>query len=195
MSLVVVVERRSLAIGAEVQVIADSTLVSIAEDVVQVGLAKRSITSNAGMHGLAAELRSNVDRLEDWNELVAWMGLAGGLDADRAVVPIWTAQALMADSNDGRLASIADSIVASSAAGVQQSGADGIERRLLSDRSEPVHGVMSVLLGNMAWEADIEVLADGASHEALLRQRSDAAVAGACSKPSWSRISLWRRIR
>jgi hypothetical protein len=98
MRVVVLVVRVSLAVAAEIRVVADGTLVASALDVVVLALAEWSIAVDADMARLA--IAWSRDRLVQRCEAVAWVDERGVLDALGAVVPVWAVQALVADTED-----------------------------------------------------------------------------------------------
>ena len=86
MSSVVSVGGKCLAIGTEVSVVADSTLVSVASDVSSLVLAERTITADVLMGHGTTNGTGNV--LINRCETVTGMDMAGALDTSIAVVPI-----------------------------------------------------------------------------------------------------------
>lgn len=91
----------SFAVCAEVSVVANSTLKSVATNIVLLALdsAKRAITIDTEV-GLWTRTISG-ERLIERSEAVAWVYLCGAKAAGGAVVPVRAIQALVADANDG----------------------------------------------------------------------------------------------
>jgi hypothetical protein len=178
-STVVVVAGQSLARRAEVRVVAHSALVADTRDVWLVNLipAKRTVAVNARM---ASEHRLGLgDRVVDGREAVASMLERSLSNARAAVVPVWAVQALVADTKDSLVAAIADGVVANmTARGKGNLGGDA-EDSALGGRLEAVRGVVAVLVGGVARDAQVEVIASCASDKLVLRQNIHAVVASA----------------
>ena len=98
MSWVVAIAGHSFAVGAEVGVMADGTLVAITSDVALVRGAQRAVTVDATMSGLGNT--GNLDRSVERCKAVARVLLGSITNAGRAVVEIWARQALVADTAD-----------------------------------------------------------------------------------------------
>jgi hypothetical protein len=120
MGLVVGVRWASLAAGAEVGIVAYSTLVSVTLDIsleVVALVAKRTVTVDANVTSLAAIGTRNGRKIVEWlvnrDEAVAWVDEVGIWHADRAEIPIGAIEALMSDTIDVFITAIADCIVAS----------------------------------------------------------------------------------
>jgi len=88
--LVVRIGRAGLAVGAEVSVMADSTLVTISRNVGRVagGTAERTIAADADVHRTMAIDAGIPERLIDGDESVAGVNETGINDTLRAVVPV-----------------------------------------------------------------------------------------------------------
>ena len=86
MSRVVGIAGQSLAIGAEVGVVADSALVTVASNISLVGCTQRSITVNATVGRF--DDTHNLDRCVDGRKAMASMLVACGINARGAVVEI-----------------------------------------------------------------------------------------------------------
>jgi len=195
MGPVVIIEWRRLAVCAEVQIITDSTLVTIAEDEKHVILTQRTITADASVNGFMTTLRSNVDRFIDWNKSMPRVALASGGGAGSTVIPIWATEALVANANDSRVTAITDGVVTSATARSEQSCTYNVERSILRCWCESVHRVVTMFLGNMARKTDIIVFTGRAGHEALLWEGCNAAVASACLKcRGWLRRRSFRPL-
>ena len=103
MGLVVGVQGASLAIGTEVEVIADSTLVANATDVsrISTGLsAKWSIAANANVNGLGSASPDVGEMLIDWYKPMVRVNEAGILDAASAVIPVRAVKTLVTNTSD-----------------------------------------------------------------------------------------------
>lgn len=98
MCSVVVVRRKSFAVGAEISVMADSTLVTITNDVGILICAEWAIAMDA-IVTLGSCWRIGYGFVK-WDEAVVGVVTSSILDAARAVIPIWAIQALVANSND-----------------------------------------------------------------------------------------------
>ena len=98
MCSVMVVRRKSFAVGAEISVMADSTLVAIANDVGILICAEWAIAMDA-IVTLGSCWRVGYGFVK-WDEAVIGVVTSSILDAARAVIPIWAIQALVANSND-----------------------------------------------------------------------------------------------
>ena len=95
---VVHVRWQCLAASTEVNIIADSALVTNASDAAWIGLVKAewAIAVDEGVALLAGEGLG--DGLVDWNEAMARVDLVHLLDAAFTVVPVRAVEALMADT-------------------------------------------------------------------------------------------------
>ena len=98
MCSIVVVCRKSLAVGAKISVVANSTLVAITNDVGILVCAKWAIAMDA-IVTLGSCRRVGYGFVE-WDEAVIGVVTSSILDTAGAVIPIWAIQALVADSND-----------------------------------------------------------------------------------------------
>jgi len=178
-STVVVVAGQSLARRAEVRVVAHSALVADTRDVWLVDLipAERTVAVDARM---ASEHRLGLgDRVVDGREAVTSMLERSLSNARAAVVPVWAVQALVADAKDGLVAAIADGVVANMTARSKGSLGGDAEDSALGGRLEAVGGVVAVLVGGVAGNAQVEVIAGRASDKLVLRQNIHAVVASA----------------
>ena len=100
-------------------------------------------------------------------------------NARAAVVPIWAVQALVTDAVDLLVTAIADGVVANVTARGKGSLCGHAEDSTLSGRLEAVRGVVSVFVGGVARDAQVEVIASRASDKLMLRQHVNAVVASA----------------
>jgi len=110
MRLVVSVGRACFAVAAEVGIMTHSTFVSYASDVPRTAsvVAERTIAANAEMN---STIVSWFDAVVDWNETVAGMDEAGIQDTIRAIVPVGAIEALVTNTFDVLVASIANGAV------------------------------------------------------------------------------------
>lgn len=101
-SLVVEVRRAGLAARTEVRVVADSTLVTVTNNVCGLVGAKWSITVDAVVAGLCEMVLKMdfADWLVDGSKSVTGVDEGGIDNAVRAVVPVWAVKALVADTID-----------------------------------------------------------------------------------------------
>ena len=95
---VVVVRRKSLAVGAKISVMANSTLVAVTDDVGILVCAEWAIAMDA-IVTLGSCRRIGYGFVER-DEAVIGVFTSSILDAAGAVIPIWAVQALVANSDD-----------------------------------------------------------------------------------------------
>lgn len=76
-----------LAVGAEISIIAYSTLVAISSDIGLLVLAKRAITADVSVGDRTIDRAGNV--FVDRGKPMTWVNVTGALGASRAVIPIW----------------------------------------------------------------------------------------------------------
>jgi hypothetical protein len=100
MSSVVAVDWDSLTIGTEVGVVADCTLVTIANNIAAISLvlAERPITVDAIVNLRASRRLGN--RLVDWHKTMTGVDMFCTLNARRAEVPVGANQTLVADADN-----------------------------------------------------------------------------------------------
>jgi hypothetical protein len=113
-SLVVSVVRTGLAIGTEIQVVADRALVSSATNVGRISIAsiaKRSITADANMNSCRSAEANIRERLVDRRKSVARMADLDILDAVGTVVPIRAIETLVANAKDVLVTAVTNSVV------------------------------------------------------------------------------------
>jgi len=112
MGLVVRVGWARLARSAEVGVMADSALITITSDIGSRARAQRTIAAHSVMDSLVSgtepEVAGTLNRLVQGNEPVAGVDERGVHLTARAVIPIGTIQALVADALDGLVTTITD---------------------------------------------------------------------------------------
>lgn len=108
------------------------------------------------------------------------------LSTIRTVVPIRAVQTLVADTTNVVVAPVADSIVADIAAGVQASHDRSVKDSAPNCRGKAVLRVMAMLVLSEAGLAKIEILANFAVQEFLLREFLNTAIARTSQKH-------WRR--
>jgi len=118
--------------------------------------------------------------LIDGHEAVTRVNILGALDAFGAKVPIRAVQALVTHTVNELLAAITNSRVANVPSSIAQEICQGRQAGIRGCSFESMAGVMTVLVANMAFHAEIVVIASGACDELLLRQNFDAAIASAC---------------
>jgi hypothetical protein len=99
---------------------------------------------------------------------MSWVDNLGALDALGAVIPVWAVQALVAHTVDELIAAIADSRVAYIATGIAKELGNGWKSSVFDSGLEGVSGMMTVLVLDMAFHAEIVVIAGHASNELLL---------------------------
>jgi hypothetical protein len=172
MRFIVGVGRVGLAVGTEVRVVADGALVPVSGDVrlkAAGGVAERSIAIDSIVTGPAGEWSAlGGVRLEHRDELVLRVDKAGVDETFRAVVPVWTVHALVANTIDVLVTPVTDSTVAYVAARGKQSLGYDIKLRALDCRSEGVLWIVAVLQGDVTGDAEVVVLAGSAGDEVLV---------------------------
>jgi len=185
-SLVVWVRWAGLAATTEVGVMADSALVAITSDVslhtTAIGGAKRSITEDTGVTGLRGVLTTQgvevTDRLVEWDKSVAGVNEAGVCNASRAVVPIWAVEALVADTIDVLVTTIADGIMGGVAARSKESLSQQAMVGFFGNEAEGMLRVMAVFHLYMALDAKVVIITSSASDKVILSQLRNAGIAG-----------------
>jgi small basic protein len=174
MSAVMLVRWAGLAIGTEISVMADCTLVTVASNIVGLVDTKRTITVDSVMGRLASKRTKSAGSIVDWlvegNESMAWMDELGIWHASSAIIPIWAIQALVSDTIDIAIASITDSLVGSVAARLEKCVGQRIKLHVLHRRSKGVLWIMAMLQTVMAWKADIIILTADTGDEVILRE-------------------------
>jgi hypothetical protein len=167
-SLVVSVHRASLAVGAEVQVAADSALVAGTTNVVGVGLAlaaERAITADANMDGRRSSDPNVSELLIDWHKSVAVVSDLGRQHASGAEVPVRAVQALVADTRNVLVTAITDSVVEVVAARLHL-GSDVVRHLgVLDSRDKTVLGMVTMSVLGEACLAQVKVFTDSAVEE------------------------------
>jgi hypothetical protein len=88
-------------------------------------------------------------------------------NASCAKIPVWAIEALVTDTIDVLVTSIANSVVASVAAWSKQSLGNKIKLGILNSRSECMLGVVAMLQAHMARNTEIIVITGSASDEVL----------------------------
>jgi hypothetical protein len=187
-SLVVWVRWASLAAGTEIGVMADSTLVSITLDIrlSTIGtVAKRSITVDAMVTSLGS-IRSRhgcdiVEGFVDGYEAMASMDEASIDVAGWAEVPVWAIKALVTNTVDVLVASIANGIMSNVTARSEKCLSNDIEMSILNSWLECMLGVVAMLHTNVARNAEVVVRAWSASNEVLLSEFLNARVTSTSS--------------
>jgi hypothetical protein len=177
MSVVVTVARVSLAVLAEIGVVAHSALVTDTLNVRQVllVLAQGTVTIDAGVAVAAVERLGQ--RFIDWHKTMAGVDVLRALDTVGAVVPVWAVQALVTDAIDELVTSVANGGVADIASGVAKEVCQSWEGSIRGSSGESMTGVVAVLVADVAVHAQVVVFAGKAGDELLLGEALDAAVA------------------
>lgn len=192
-SLAVKVGWASLAAGTEVGIMADSTLVTVTLDVVALVLAERAITVDTAVSLLASK-HGVRNRIVDRHKAVTFVNERSTLEASTAVVPIWAVEALVADTENEIVTAIADGLMSDVAAWLEHFCHTILHtgRQGLSGWSEGVLWVVTVLIGNMALNAEIKVWAVIAGNEAVFSSLDETRVAG--PNPLLDRFGLLLRL-
>jgi hypothetical protein len=159
-----------LAVCAEISVIADRALKADALDVrlLLLVLAEGTIAVDANVAVAAG------NRLSQWlidgDEAMSRMYVLGALDALGTEVPVRAVQTLVADTVDELLTSIADSGVSYITTSIAEKVGQSRHACVGSGGLESMTGVMTVLVVNMALQAQVVVLARCASNKLCLTQ-------------------------
>lgn len=177
--MVVLVAGVGLAVLAEVGIVANSALVADAVNVRQILLVLAEGTVTVDTVVAVCAVQRLCQRLVDGNKAMTGVDELGVLETVRAVVPVWAVQALVADTVDELVTAIADGVVTDVPARVAQEIGQGRQDSLGRGGLEGVARVVTVLVANMASEAEVVVFARNAGNEFLLGEDLDAAVAGA----------------
>lgn len=184
--LVVAVVGVGFARLAEIGIVADSTLVPIANNVGNAlagGRAQRTIAANANMGrpagGAVVKPSHKLERLTDWNEPVPNMRARGVFHALVAVVPVGAVQALVTNTSDGVLTPIADGVMHLATASIEAGSNLWLKTSAFNSWNEGMLGVMSVTVLGEAGSAKVKVVTGSAMNKLDLGQILDAAVASA----------------
>lgn len=110
MGAVMTVSRQGFAFGAEVSVVADSTLVAISSNVMFGLLAQRAVAVDSIVDRSAMIGKRN--RLIKRHKPMTRMTCSGAFDACRTEVPVWAIQTLMANTVNVFITSVANSEMA-----------------------------------------------------------------------------------
>jgi hypothetical protein len=158
--LVVVMSGQCLAVGTEIDIVTDGTLVADTGNIALGGLvlAKRSITEDTEVSGVL--VRVLADSLVDRNKSMARVVLGSIDDAVRAVIPIGTGQTLVAGTNNTLLTAVTDGGVLELTAG-KAAGHDQVLQAEVAVRAkgESVGRVVTMLISQKAAETQVIVLA------------------------------------
>jgi hypothetical protein len=156
-SSVVKIRWASFTAGTEIGIVAHGTLVSITLDISLNNIArvaKRSVAIDAVVTGLAcvgSRHRSGViERFVNWHESVTRMNETCVGNAGSAEVPIWAIKALVADTIDILVTTVANSVVTNVAAWSEKSFGNQIKVRILDSRLKCMIGVVAMLHSNVA---------------------------------------------
>jgi hypothetical protein len=182
--LVVAVRRTRLAVCTEIGVMADGTLVTLANDVaVTAALAQRAIAANAKMVGPAdgtdVHTLPRFNILIDGHETVVRVDESSIDNAVVAVVPVRAVEALVTDATDGLVTTITDGIVSLVPAGFETAGHLRLKHSPLDSGTESMLGVVPMLVLGEAGFAQVEVLAYITVDKVAFGQLRHARVAGA----------------
>jgi len=165
--------------------VADCALVAVADDVsgaLAGRRAERTIATDAdvgrAVEGADASVGCQLQGLIDRHEAVARVDEAAVLVAGRAVVPVRAVQALVTDSLDLDIASVADSAVLLVAASGQAPRNLKLKASPLNSSHEGMLGMMTVAILGKASSAKIKVIACSAVDELILRELLHTTVAG-----------------
>jgi hypothetical protein len=162
MSTVVLAVWVGFAVGAEVGVVADSALVTHSLNVVVLALAEGTVTINANVTRWIAA-RSGNGLIESCKSMLGMYEL-GVLDAFGAVVPVWAGKALVANPEDWLVTTITEGSVLNVASwSTEELGQRA--KSVLSNSLEGMCWVVTMLIGLVACNAEIEIIAINASHE------------------------------
>jgi hypothetical protein len=183
MGLVVEVSWASLAVLAEVRVVAHGALVAnAANEINRRAFAERAITLDTDMH--RPRSGSNIDGHRWFDVLVDRGEPVAGMDKVRvdvaviAVVPVRTIQALVTHAVDALVAAVTIGIM-----GLATTGCKALSDLLGEDgafgsRNEGMLGMVAMLIALEAHLAKIKVLAVGAVDKLRVLQLAEATVAG-----------------
>ena len=168
MGVVVPIRGVSLAVGAEVGVMAHSTLVSGALDIryAILVLTERTVTVDTIVAVAAAHRLGQ--GLVDRDKAMSRVDELGALDTLGAEVPVGAVEALVAHTIDELLAPIANSGVAHVPARIAKEICKGRHGSLLGGSLEGMAGVVAVLVVDVALHAKIVVFTGGAGNELTL---------------------------
>jgi len=109
---------------------------------------------------------------------VAGVNEAGVCNASRAVVPIWAVEALVADTIDVLVTTIADGIVGGVAARSKESLSQQAMVGFFGNEAEGMLRVMAVFHLYMALDAKVVIITSSASDKVILSQLRNAGIAG-----------------
>ena len=171
MGPVVKIGGTSLATGAEVGIVAYGTLVAVSDNVRGLAIAKRSIAVDTMVASLVEV--SNTD-LTNWliygNKAMSWVDERGIVNTSGAVIPIWTVEALVADTIDVLVTAVTYGMMACVPAWLEKRLCQWIQCDALNSRCESMLWVVTVLETNVARNAKIKIVTSGASDKAFLRK-------------------------
>lgn len=176
--LVVQVGWASLTAGTEVGIMADSTLVTVTLDVRALVLAKWAITEDT-LVILFASQHWVRKRIVNRDEAVALVDEWSAPEASAAVVPVWAVEALVTNTEDGLVTAIAHGLMSDVAAWLEHSCYTIVHTgtQALSGWRESMLWVVTMLVGDMALNAEIEIWTVAAGNEAVLSSLNQARVA------------------
>lgn len=181
MRLVVLIGRAGFAVGTEVQVVANGTLVANTTDVSRRGCrgtAEWPITADPDMNRLSHRGSVKVgERLIDSGKSVPRVHEVRILDTVSAVVPVRAVEALVADASDVGVTSITDGVVGLIATGRHLHANMGGHLGARDSSCETMLGVVAVGILGEAWLAEIIIFTGSAVEKFSFRQFSHALVA------------------
>lgn len=183
--LVVIVGWASLAVGAEVGIVAYSALVPVSRDVWKGGgarrRAQRAIAADAIMSRTVqcadSSAAGRLQLLVDGHKAMVWVDEWGVGNASGAIIPVGTIEALVADALDLFIAAVANGVVGLAATWVQSARHFILQPGSLNSWDEAVLGMMAMAVLGKARSAEIKVLACGAVDKVRLGELLDTAVA------------------
>jgi hypothetical protein len=162
MCLVVVVCRTGFTVGTEVQIAANSALVSSATDVVRIDVAsraKRSITADANVNGCWCAKADIFKWFVDWGESVTRVDNPDGLHASRTIIPVRAVEALVTNTCNVVVTAITYGVMRVVTAWVHLGCDIGGHLGALDSGCKTVLGVMPVSILGETLLAKVKVLA------------------------------------
>jgi hypothetical protein len=152
--LVVGVGRTGFTIGAEISVMTNRALESLANNILRTALprsAQRAITGDAEMSSTRGGAEGSVSQgFVNGDEAMARVNEASVSNAVRAIVPVRTVETLVTNTSDVFVAAIADSIVQNITSRCQSRRDWGIKYGAFYSSSKAVLGMMTMLVSGKA---------------------------------------------
>ena len=185
MRFIVEIGWTSFATGAEVGIMAYSTLIAVSNNIRGLVAAERSVAVDAIVASLA---KLSSTGIADWfvngDKAMAGVDEAGIDNACRAIVPVGTVEALVTDTKDVLLAlvwhsqrdqafaylvtTITDGVVARVAAWLEKSLGKRIQGHIFNSRSKGMLWVVAMLKTHVTRNAEIKIITGSASDKAFL---------------------------